>query len=77
MRIGNIPFQIIGVLQRKGQSPMGTDEDDTVIIPISTYRSKIEGGLQQFIRGVILVSAVSRDATGRTGWCGTRTTGSS
>ena len=65
VRIRNIPFEVIAVLERKGQSPMGSDQDDAVMIPVSTFLGKIEGGLQQFIRGVILVSAVSRDATSR------------
>jgi putative ABC transport system permease protein len=65
LRIRNIPFEIVGMLEGKGQSPMGDDQDDAVYIPASTFQSKIEGGLQQFIRGVIVVSAVSSEATGR------------
>ncbi|HPS31296.1 MAG TPA: ABC transporter permease [bacterium] len=62
IRINKIPFHITGLLESKGQSPMGQDFDDTVIIPYSTYQSKIEGGgLQQYIPGVIMLSAVSAD----------------
>ena len=65
VRIRNIPFQITGVLARKGQSPMGQDYDDAAFIPVSTYQTKIQGGLQKYIPGVVLVSASSGDATAR------------
>lgn len=42
MRIGNIPFKIIGVLKSKGQ--MGPfDQDDLVFIPITTAQRKVFG----------------------------------
>ena len=63
VRIKNMPFEVVGVLARKGQSPMGQDYDDTVIIPESTFRSKIESGLGNYIHGVFFVSAVTADAT--------------
>jgi len=53
------------VLASKGQSPMGQDYDDGVFIPYTTYQTKIQGGLQKYIPGVILVSATSADATAR------------
>ena len=65
VRIRNIPFQVSGVLASKGQSPMGQDYDDGVFIPYTTYQTKIQGGLQKYIPGVILVSATSADATAR------------
>ena len=34
VRIRNIPFQVVGVLARKGQSPMGQDYDDAVVHPV-------------------------------------------
>ena len=65
VRLGNVPFEIGGVLESKGQSPMGQDNDDAVFVPITTYRAKIKGGLQKYISGVIFVSAVSPQATTR------------
>src|SRR3989442_5046166 len=58
-----MPFQVIGLMARKGQSPMGQDYDDAVFIPVSTYRSKIQGGLSNFIAGSIFVGASSAEAT--------------
>ena len=43
MRIGNVPFRIIGLLKSKGQSGMGMDQDDLVFIPITTAQKKIFG----------------------------------
>jgi putative ABC transport system permease protein len=65
VRIRNVPFQVTGVLARKGQSPGGQDFDDTVIIPQTTFATKIQGGLQKYISGVILAAATSADATPR------------
>jgi putative ABC transport system permease protein len=65
VRIRNVPFQVIGVLSRKGQSASGQDYDDGVFIPSSTFQAKVQGGLKQFLSGVIIVSATDADATAR------------
>ncbi len=44
IRVKKIPVTIIGVLEKKGQNAMGQDQDDTVIVPTSTYRNRIQGG---------------------------------
>jgi putative ABC transport system permease protein len=41
LRIGRFPFRVVGVLARKGQSPFGGDQDDVVMMPITTLRSKL------------------------------------
>ena len=43
VRIKGIPFRIIGVLEERGQSGMGQDQDDEVFIPISTAQKKVMG----------------------------------
>ncbi|MBF0344978.1 MAG: ABC transporter permease [Nitrospirae bacterium] len=43
VRIKNIPFTIIGVLDRKGQSPNGQDQDDIIYIPVTTAQKKVFG----------------------------------
>ncbi|HEX4339011.1 MAG TPA: ABC transporter permease [Polyangiaceae bacterium] len=65
VRIRAIPFSVIGVLAPKGQSPVGQDYDDAAFIPVTTYQAKIQGGLQKFIAGMIVVSAVTPDDTTR------------
>ncbi|HEU5060118.1 MAG TPA: ABC transporter permease [Kofleriaceae bacterium] len=63
VRLNNVPFEIIGVAESKGQSPWGSDNDDVVFIPSTTFRAKLQGDLHQFINGSIQVSAVSKDKT--------------
>jgi putative ABC transport system permease protein len=65
VRIRGVPFQVVGLLERKGQSPMGSDYDDTGIVPVTTFQTKIQGGLQKYIAGAIIVSATSATDTKR------------
>lgn len=43
IKIKNIPFVVVGTLESKGQSLMGQDQDDTVVIPITTAQKKVFG----------------------------------
>ena len=63
VRIKNIPFQVIGVLEKKGLAPMGQDYDDAVFVPQTTFGTKIQGGLQKYIPGAIMISATSPENT--------------
>jgi putative ABC transport system permease protein len=63
VRIKGVPFQVIGVLAKKGQSVQGQDSDDTVFVPVTTFQSKIQGGLQQYIQGQLMIGATSQEAT--------------
>ncbi len=59
VRIGNVPFLVVGVAAKKGQSSTGQDFDDVAFIPVTTYQRKIQGGLQKYLSGQIYVQAVS------------------
>jgi putative ABC transport system permease protein len=65
VRIKGVPFEVVGVLQRKGQSPMGQDFDDGVYVPQSTWQSRVQGGLQKYLGGVIFVGTGSVEDTVR------------
>ena len=41
--IKNVPFTVVGVLTPKGQSPSGQDQDDIILLPISTAKQKVLG----------------------------------
>ena len=43
IRISSHPFTVVGVLTRKGQSPMGQDQDDTVMVPYTTMQKHLLG----------------------------------
>lgn len=65
VRLRSVPFTVIGVLQRKGQSPMGQDYDDVALLPVSAFQAKIQGSLGKFVPGIIAVSAISPSDTYR------------
>ena len=44
IRIKKVPVTIVGLLAKKGQNANGQDQDDMVMVPISTYRNRIQGG---------------------------------
>jgi ABC-type antimicrobial peptide transport system permease subunit len=43
IRVRKLPLQVIGVLERKGQNSMGQDQDDVIVVPLSTYRNRVQG----------------------------------
>ena len=45
IRIRNVPFKVIGVLTAKGQSAMGSDQDDIIIAPATTVLDRLVGGI--------------------------------
>ncbi len=59
IRVRDIPFKVIGVLQPKGQSATGFDQDDVILIPYTTAQHKVKGidWLDD-----IMCSAISPDA---------------
>lgn len=61
IRINRIPFRVIGLLDEKGSGGFGGDNDDIVLMPITTYNAKIAGGLANFIQGTIFISVTSAE----------------
>ncbi|MEO8191928.1 MAG: ABC transporter permease [Acidobacteriota bacterium] len=59
VRIKNFPFKVIGVLESKGGSTMGQDQDDTVIAPYTTVMKLLKRSTKI---DMFMASAVSRDA---------------
>ena len=41
IRINNDPFKVVGILESKGQSSVGQDQDDIVIVPLTTVMTRI------------------------------------
>jgi len=58
VQINHSPFRVIGILSSKGQSPMGMNQDDMVVVPLTTLQSQIMG--VSYV-GVILAAATSPD----------------
>jgi putative ABC transport system permease protein len=61
MRIRNSPFLVIGVLESKGQSLDGRDQDDSVIVPVSTAQRQLFGNRFPDSVRFALVQAVSEE----------------
>ncbi|MCA9095170.1 MAG: ABC transporter permease, partial [Planctomycetaceae bacterium] len=58
IRIKNIPFRIVGILERKGANMVGQDQDNVVLMPYTTVRKRLQGSEFDNV-GAILVSARS------------------
>jgi putative ABC transport system permease protein len=66
VRIRGVPFSVVGVLARKGQSALGQDFDDGIYVPVKAFQANIQGnGLGGFIAGPLFVGASSAEATPR------------
>jgi putative ABC transport system permease protein len=46
LRIGNVPFTIVGLLGRKGQGASNRSQDDVLFIPLSTAKSRVLGAVR-------------------------------
>jgi putative ABC transport system permease protein len=56
LRIGGLRLKVIGVLEEKGRSPTGDDQDDEIFLPLTTLQRKLAGEEQI---GLILTAARS------------------
>jgi len=67
IRIKGVPFTVEGVLAPKGQSPGGQDQDDIILVPISTAKRSLVGASRANARsvGVIMVQASAPEAMGQ------------
>ncbi len=61
IRIKNVPFKVVGVLEAKGGNTMGQDQDDTVIAPYTTVMKRIMGTTKI---GQIFIGAASEADVG-------------
>ncbi|MEN9779961.1 MAG: hypothetical protein RL014_1109 [Pseudomonadota bacterium] len=61
IRVKKVPVTVIGVLEKKGQNSMGQDQDDVVVVPISTYRNRIQGGTAGKLKRIGSISVKVRE----------------
>jgi putative ABC transport system permease protein len=65
VRIGSVPFTIIGVLEKKGLGAAGRSQDDVVFIPLSTAKSRVLGAVRGTTRDALdFISVKVSDAGG-------------
>ena len=60
IRIKKVPFTVIGVLSRKGQNSWGQDQDDLILVPLTTAKKKVLGVSQANARAVGAISVKVR-----------------
>ncbi|GAB5402607.1 MAG: ABC transporter permease [Aureliella sp.] len=60
VRVGKIPFRVIGVLEKKGVNMVGDDQDNILLMPYTTVRRSLQGSRFNDVNA-IMVSAVSPD----------------
>lgn len=58
IRFNSIPFRVIGVLEKKGESTFGQDQDDVILSPYTTVQKRI---LAQDFLGSIVASSISEE----------------
>jgi putative ABC transport system permease protein len=66
IRIKKTPFTIVGMTARKGQSPMGQDYDDSILVPATTFQRQLQSqSLGKYITGVLNVQAEASAGTAK------------
>ncbi len=56
LRLRDVPFQVIGVLQPKGQNANGNDQDDVILAPYTTVQTRLAG--HQFIAQILVSTSL-------------------
>ena len=64
LRIGRYTYRILGLLEAKGNSPFGEDQDQIVLMPITTLRTHVIYARPIDVHG-LMISATSAETTGR------------
>ena len=64
IRIDRHSYRVVGVLEVKGEAPFGGDQDDTVVLPIGSFRGRVMKTPPGFA-GTLMISATSAETTDR------------
>ena len=62
IRIKNVPFTVVGVLETKGQNPQGQEQDDVIMVPVTTAMTRLFGVTSL---NAIMVKGRSNDLMGK------------
>ena len=60
IRVRNIPFRVIGILEKKGVNMVGDDQDDIMLMPFTTVRTRLQGSNFNNVNA-IMVSAIAQN----------------
>jgi len=65
IRLKKVPFTVIGLLERKGQSPQGQDQDDAIFVPLRTAQRNLVRSQFPNSVGAVMVKARSEELLGK------------
>ena len=54
IRVGKVSCSIIGVLAKRGQSGMGNDQDDVVVMPVKVYQRRVGGKANANVQMIVI-----------------------
>ncbi|MEK1873560.1 MAG: ABC transporter permease [Rhizobium altiplani] len=54
IRVGKVSCSIIGVLAKRGQSGMGNDQDDVVVMPVKVYQRRVGGKANAYVQMIVI-----------------------
>ena len=60
--VKSVPFRVVGVLASKGQSGIGRDQDDVVVVPISTHQERLTG--QSWVNSIVISASTPDSVAG-------------
>ena len=60
--VKSVPFRVLGVLASKGQTGFGRDQDDVVIVPITTHQERLTG--QTYVNTIMISASASETVAG-------------
>ncbi|MCK4651417.1 ABC transporter permease [Candidatus Babeliales bacterium] len=60
IRIKKIPFKVVGEIEKRGKLPDGRDEDDIILMPITTFQKKV-AGIKREVYHAIMISVKRKD----------------
>ncbi|MCA0423082.1 MAG: ABC transporter permease [Proteobacteria bacterium] len=61
IRVRNVPFEVIGVMDKKGQTVFGSDQDDVIFLPLMTARQRVIGTNRAKTRSVNQITVKVRE----------------
>ncbi|MFN0163245.1 MAG: ABC transporter permease [Burkholderiales bacterium] len=61
VRVRQVPFTVVGVLSRKGQSMLGADQDDAIFVPLATARNRLFGNQAGKLRRIGSMTIKTRE----------------
>jgi putative ABC transport system permease protein len=60
--VKSVPFRVLGVLESKGQTGFGRDQDDVVVVPITTHQERLTG--QTWVNAIMISASAPETVTG-------------